>query len=124
MMDKISASDHKVYMETARRRAQAHASGSDERRERAWAAARRAAAFIKERYPAARIRAFGSLLYPDSFGERSDIDLAVESIPWPGYLSVWGQVERSEPEFKIDLVDVGIVSEGLRAVIKDEGIEL
>ena len=120
----ISVSDYTAYMQTARRRARTWPSDQAERRERAWAAARRAVAFVKELYPTARVRVFGSLLYPDSFGPQSDIDLAVEGIEWPEYLRVWSALEKREPEFEIDLIDVGIVSEGLRAHIEREGVPL
>jgi predicted nucleotidyltransferase len=117
----ISPRDYTAYMRTARQRAQAASTRWAERREKAWAAARRAAAFIQEQYPTADVRVFGSLLYPDSFGPRSDIDLAVEGVKWPEFLRLWSAVEKREPEFEIDLVDVGIVSAGLRAHIEREG---
>ena len=90
----------------------------------AWAAARRIAAEIHRLYPSARLWAFGSLLYPDSFGPRSDIDLAVAGMDWPDYLRVWSAMERREPDFEIDLVDVAIVSDSLRMHIEREGIPL
>lgn len=113
--------DYTKYMETARRRAQARMPRESERYARAWRVARSAAALIQERYPGAQVCAFGSILYPDSFEEGSDIDLAVEGIPWPDYLRVWGELERRESEFEIDLVDLGLVSPTLRAVIEREG---
>ena len=116
-----SPRDYSAYMRTARQRAQAASTRWAERREKAWEAARRAAAFIKEQYPTAAVRVFGSLLYPDSFGPKSDIDLAVEGVKWPEFLRLWSAVEKREPEFEIDLVDVGIVSAGLRAHIEREG---
>ena len=118
--------DYTPYLRTARRRAQTARTSVRwaERREQAWTVARRTAEFIKKSYPAARVRLFGSLLYPDSFGPKSDIDLAVEGVEWPDYLRLWGVLERREPEFEIDLVDVGIVSAGLRAHIEREGISL
>ena len=120
----VSIRDYSVYRRTARLRAKAAAERWAERRERAWVVARRAAAFIKERRPSARVRAFGSLLYADSFGPKSDIDLAVEGIEWPEYLRVWSALEKREREFKIDVVDVGIVSAGLRAHIEKESVLL
>src|SRR2546428_2826079 len=97
-----------AYLQTARRRALARAAEAPwaERRDRAWEAARRAAAFINGSYPDTRVRAFGSILYPDSFGPQSDIDLAIEGIGWPEYFQVWSALEKLEPEFEIDLIDV------------------
>ena len=116
--------DEANYLETARRRAKAATARWAERRERAWSAARRAAAFIKSSYPQARILAFGSVLYPDSFGPQSDIDLALEGVGWPDYLRLWSALDKLEPEFEIDLVDVEAVSHSLRGLIEREGVAL
>ncbi len=94
------------------------------RRERAWAVAREIAAFLRERYQPARIRVFGSLLYPELFHAQSDIDLAVEGIPWPAYLHAWNDVERHFGEFKVDLIDLGMVSDRLRQRIDEQGVDL
>jgi predicted nucleotidyltransferase len=112
-----------AYLRTARRRARERAAEARwaERREKAWEAARRAAAFIKSSYPDARVRAFGSILYPDSFGPQSDIDLAVEGVGWPEYLHLWNAVDELEPEFEIDLIDIEIMSSSMRAVLEGEG---
>lgn len=120
----VSERDLAVYLHTARLRAQRPAASSVSRREEAWAAARRAAAFIRERCPNARVRVFGSLLHPDSFGARSDIDLAVDGVEWPEYFHVWSVLEAREPGFRIDLVDVSIVSDGMRRHIEREGVPL
>ena len=45
----------------------------------------------------------------------------MEGVKWSDYLRLWSAVEKREPEFEIDLVDVGIVSAGLRAHIEREG---
>jgi predicted nucleotidyltransferase len=113
-----------AYLQTARRRARAAESRWAERRQRAWEAARRAAVYIKAAYPRAHVRLFGSTLYPDSFGPRSDIDLAVEGVGWPGYLRLWSALDKLEPDFEIDLVDVEIVSSGLRALLERDGVSL
>jgi predicted nucleotidyltransferase len=113
-----------AYLRTARRRARAAQARWAERREQAWAAARRSAAFIKAAYPDAKVRAFGSVLYPDSFGKQSDIDLALDGVAWPDYLRLWSALDKLEPEFEIDLVDVEIVSSSLRALLEREGVSL
>jgi len=119
----LSTSQYATYLKTARRRTRATTRYA-QRREQAWEVARRAAAFIKERYPKARVRAFGSLLYPDSFTEKSDIDLAIEGIEWRDYLRIWGEIDKREKDFAIDLFDIGIVSKKLREHIEREGVPL
>ena len=94
------------------------------RRERAWSVAREIARFLRNQYQPARIRLFGSLLQPELFHAQSDIDLAVEGIPWLAYLRAWNEVERRFTEFKVDLIDPGIVSAGLRQVIEEQGVDL
>jgi uncharacterized protein len=116
--------DEAAYLQTARRRARAAEARWAERRRQAWEAAIRAAAFIKASFPHARVRAFGSVLYPDSFGPRSDIDLAIEGIGWPEYLQLWSALDSLEPDFEIDLIDIEIASSSLRALIEREGVAL
>ncbi len=118
----ISPAEMQLYLETARRRARASGAESSARHIQALKIAQKAVALIKSRYPAARVRLFGSILYPDSFDPHSDIDIAVEGIPWLDYLRLGSELESKEPEYKIDLVDVGIVSPGLRSHIEREGI--
>ncbi len=94
------------------------------RRERAWAVAREIASFLRDKYQPARIRLFGSLLYPEVFHAGSDIDLAVEGIPWPAYLRAWNDVERRFTEFKVDLLDLSVVSDRLRQCVEEQGVDL
>jgi uncharacterized protein len=94
------------------------------RRERAWAVAREIASFLRDHYQPARIRVFGSLLCPELFHAQSDIDLAVEGIAWPTYLRAWNEVERHFSEFKVDLIDLGMVSDRLRQRIEEQGVDL
>ncbi len=94
------------------------------RRERAWAVAREIADFLRATYQPTRIRVFGSLLHPELFHALSDIDLAVEGIPWPAYLRAWNDVERRFTEFKIDLIDLAMVSDRLRQSVAEQGVDL
>ncbi len=94
------------------------------RRERAWAVAREIADFLRDKYQPTRIRLFGSLLHPELFHAQSDIDLAVEGIPWPAYLRAWNDVERRFTEFKVDLIDLGVVSNRLQQCVEKQGVDL
>ena len=91
------------------------------RLDRAWAAARDIADFLRRKYQPARIIAFGSIVHPEVFGLHSDIDIAVEGVPWPDYLRAWNDVEERVTEFKVDLIDVAVVGPELRARIEREG---
>ncbi len=120
-MTNVTPPAYATYIRAARQRMETASTRWMERREQAWVIARQATAFIKEKYPQASVRVFGSLLYPDSFGPRSDIDLALDGVGWPEYLHLWSALERQLSEFVIDLVDVNIVAPELRAHIEREG---
>ena len=109
--------------QAARRRADRQIAA---RRERAWEVARQIADFLRQsrEYQPRRIVVFGSLVHPEMFSLHSDIDIAVEGIPWPAYLRAWNDVEERWPEFKVDLIDIGMVSERMRQRIDEQGQEL
>ena len=116
-----TASDYAPYLKHAREQAARRRREAAARREQAWAVARQIAGFLREKYRPARIVAFGSIVHPEAFGLHSDIDIAVDGIPWPDYLRAWNDVEEQFPEFKVDLIDVGVVSERMRQRIEKEG---
>ena len=88
------------------------------------AARREIAGFLRQEYHPRRIVAFGSLVHPDLFHHHSDVDIAVEGIPWPEYLRAWNAVQEKWPEFKVDLIDVAIISERMRQRIAEQGQQL
>ncbi len=100
--------DYTPYVKRAREQAARRRKEAAARLDRAWAVAR-------------QIAEFRSLMHPEMFGLHSDIDIAVDGIPWPDYLRAWNAVEEKFPEFKVDLIDVGIVSERMRKRIEAEG---
>ena len=121
-----SVRDYTPYLKHAREQAARHRADPQiaARRERAWEVARQIADFLRREYQPTRIVAFGSIVHPEMFGLHSDIDIAVDGIPWPEYLRAWNAVEERWPEFKVDLIDVGIVSERMRERIAEQGQEL
>jgi predicted nucleotidyltransferase len=76
---------------------------------------------LRENYQPARIIAFGSLVHSNSFGLHSDLDIAVEGIPWLDYLHACNDVEALFPLFKVDLIDIELVSDLVRRRIEPEG---
>ena len=115
--------DYTPYVKHAREQAALRRRQATARLERAWVVARQIADFLRAKYHPARIVVFGSLVHPEIFHLHSDIDIAVDGIPWPDYLRAWNDVEVRFPEFKVDLIDVGIVSERMRQRI-EEGREI
>ena len=87
-------------------------------------AARAAADLIRQRYGATRVCLFGSVLYPERFHERSDVDLAVEGLAPQSYLSAWALVNGPGGEFEIDLVTPDMCRPAIWKSAEQEGIEL
>ncbi|MGH2521377.1 MAG: hypothetical protein ACRDH2_02635 [Anaerolineales bacterium] len=88
-----------VYRESAKERARRTEAARRQRQEKAWEAARAAAALLKSRYHAARVVAFGSLTEPDRFHPWSDVDLAAWGLAAGDYLkpspACWTWAARS-----------------------------
>lgn len=121
ILSAMTVRDYTPYLEHARRQAVRRREQAAARLERAWNVARQIADFLHRKYQPTRVVAFGSIVHPEVFGLHSDIDLAVEGIPWPEYLRAWNDVEDLTTEFKVDLIDIGIVSPEMRAWIEEEG---
>lgn len=119
----ITPEQMKIYKRTARER-QAH----DEqqmltRRQAAWAVARQAAGWLKEKLGATRVIAFGSLAHGAWFHARSDIDLAVEGISPDDFIPAWASLDQLASPFEIDLIRYESAPPHLRQSI-DAGIEI
>ncbi len=109
------------YRAGARRREQQRAQALAARRERAWDVARRGAQMLKEQFGAARVAVFGSVLRPEVFFERSDVDLAVWGLDERLYLRAVSRLLDLDPEISVDLVEVEFASPRLREAIEQEG---
>ena len=96
----------------------------EERRQRGWEVARRAARWLRERYGATRVRVFGSLLYPSRFDFRSDIDLAVEGLDIKHYWEAVTHLYFFDDEISVELVDQDSCSETIWAVVGREGVDV
>lgn len=118
------AIDYASYVEHARRQEEARRKEAEPARRRAWEVAREIADFLRREYRPRRLVVFGSLVHPEVFGPRSDIDIAVDGIPWPAYLRAWNDIERRFTDFKVDLIDIGTVSPLMRKRIEEEGTVL
>lgn len=112
-----------AYLPGIRQRWRQHHDELARRRGAAWAAARRIAALLRARYAATQVIAFGSLVHPERFDERSDIDLAVAGISAEVFFKAWAAA-GAECTFSLDLVDLHDCSPALREVIEQEGVML
>jgi predicted nucleotidyltransferase len=92
------------------------------RHQRAWEIARQAAKILKEEFGASRVVLFGSLLHPELFHLRSDIDLAVWDIQH--YFRAVSRLIDIDPEFEFDLVPIEDARPRIFEIIQQEGVEL
>ena len=95
-----------------------------QRLERGRAVARKAAELLRRRFHAERVAVFGSLLSPERFDERSDVDLAVWGLPEEDFLRAVAAVISLDREITVDLVAVEQARPSLRERIENEGMEI
>jgi predicted nucleotidyltransferase len=120
----ITEKEMAVYQNAAREREELTRQEQEQRARRAWASARRAAAFLRDEFGARRVVLFGSLARGDRFHQRSDIDVAVEGIEPRAFWRAWSAVDSLDTEFEINLVDMQMASSALHCEIEKRGVEL
>ena len=94
------------------------------RMDKARQVASRAAAVLKTEFSVERVVVFGSLVDPELFHNRSDIDLAVWGIKERDYSRAVGVLQSIDPEFSIDLIVFEDAVAGLQRTILRNGVEL
>ena len=118
----ISQEEMEAYRRSARERAQKRQKALAGRRERAWKVARQSADMLKKEFGVSRVVLFGSLLHPQLFHSRSDVDLAAWDIQH--YFQAVARLLDLDPEIEINLVPFEDARPELQAVIEREGIDL
>lgn len=122
MVIQITPTQLEIYRKTARDREIQLRIEVDKRRKRAWDLAYQAANILKNEFSASRVAAFGSLLHPELFHLRSDIDLAVWDIQ--KYFHAVSRLMDIDPEFEFNLVPIEDASASLAEMISHEGKDL
>ena len=117
------ATEFAAYLPAIRRRWLAEQAAWRKRQEEAWAAAHQVAAILRTRFCARKVVAFGSLVHPGRFTDRSDIDLAVSGIPPATFFRAWATAGTA-CSFELDVVDLADCSPALRDLIDREGVTL
>jgi uncharacterized protein len=84
----------------------------------------KASLYLKEKYKAENVIAFGSINRKNDFNFSSDIDLAVSGINEKDYLFAVSGLIDLIPEFKIDLIRLEDVSEKFKKYIFDDGLKI
>jgi predicted nucleotidyltransferase len=70
------------------------------------------------------VTVFGSVLRPERFSERSDVDLAVWGLDERLYLKAVSALLDIDPGISVDLVEAEFARPALLAVIEEEGVAL
>jgi predicted nucleotidyltransferase len=113
-----------AYRAAARRRHEREQQELAQKEKRAWELARRSAVLLRERFAAARVVVFGSLVCKGCFTPWSDVDIAAWGIRPEDTFRAIGAVMDITSEIEINLVDVNTCSTSLLDVIVREGVEL
>ncbi|MBL7163818.1 MAG: nucleotidyltransferase domain-containing protein [Anaerolineales bacterium] len=123
MLD-ISPEKIAVFRKTAQRRRERERGEIERRKEKAWAAARRAATLLKEQFCATRVVVFGSLVHDGCFTRWSDVDIAAWGIAPEETFRAIGAVMDMESPLDVNLVDVSTCRPSILEMIKEEGVDL
>ncbi len=113
-----------VYRQTAQRKKRQMQEQVEARLERAWKAARIAAAILRDEFLATDVVVFGSLVQPELFHIRSDIDLAVWGLDEHCYFRAVGRLQGIDPEISVDLILIDDAGESLLKIILEEGVKI
>lgn len=122
VMTTLSPSQMEIYRKKARQRAIKRQKELESRFTHAWEVARQGADMLKRDFGATRVVVFGSLLHPQLFHARSDIDLAGWEIQ--DYFRAVSRLLDLDPEFEFDLIPMEEAKETIRQVVLAEGIDL
>ena len=119
----VSAGSSEYFVELRRREAEKLRQRLD-RHTRAQKAVRTADEVLRKRFDATRVRTFGSVLHPESFHLRSDIDIAVEGIDPLLLIKDWCAISSAAPGFELDLITPDECRPEVWAYVESEGVEV
>lgn len=112
------------YRETALQRRLGIQNRNRQRLERGWVVAREAALVLYRSFKAQKVAAFGSLVHPERFHARSDVDLAVWGVPESDFLRAVAAVSSLVQDIETDVIAVEQAPAALRMTIEKEGVSL
>lgn len=118
----ISPEEMEIYRRSAQERSQKRQKNLNERRQRALALAHQAAQILREEFGATRVVLYGSLLRPELFHLRSDVDLAAWDVQH--YFRAVARLLDLDPEIEINLAPIEDVRPSLRTTIEKDGVEI
>jgi predicted nucleotidyltransferase len=113
-----------TYRQTALRRRADPENKRQQRLAQGWEVARKAAGLLRCRFAVQRVAVFGSLIHPERFHTRSDVDLTAWGLNERDYLRAVAAVTGLDKEISVDLIAVEEAPESLRDLIRAEGSSL
>ncbi|MEW6717609.1 MAG: nucleotidyltransferase domain-containing protein [Chloroflexota bacterium] len=113
-----------IYRTSAQKRRQQEQPEIEQRRQRAWEAARKAARLLKQEFKASRVVLFGSLARETGFTHWSDVDIAAWGLAPEDTFRAIGVIMDMKTEVLVNLVDINTARPSLLEVIEREGIVL
>jgi uncharacterized protein len=120
----LSKEEIEVYRRSFRKVRKLESRKVQQRRERAWALAHKAASILKEKYDANRVVVFGSLARKNTFTIWSDIDLAAWGVRPEDTFRAIGEVFDLDEEIVVNLVDINAAPRSIIETIEKDGIEI
>ncbi|MDZ7291117.1 MAG: nucleotidyltransferase domain-containing protein [candidate division KSB1 bacterium] len=116
--------DYEPYIRKLRERRAQEKLLAEKKRHEALELAKEIAKVLKMSFSARQVILFGSVLSPEAFHLRSDIDMAVVGIPLDKFFTAYGHVLSMARNFNVDLVDLGNCRPAVSEKIEKEGIKL
>jgi uncharacterized protein len=120
----LSKEEIEVYRRSIRKVRKLESRKVQQRRERAWTLAYKAALILKEKYNANRVVVFGSLARKNTFTIWSDIDLAAWGVRPEDTFRAIGEVFDLDEEIVVNLVDINAAPRSIIETIEKDGIEI
>jgi predicted nucleotidyltransferase len=120
----LTSEDMEQYRSFLKEKEEKEKIALQQRYNKAWDIARKAAEILYDKYCAKKVLVFGSLTNPEKFTKWSDIDLAVWGIPDDSFYKAVAEMISLNSEINIDLVDPEVCGDDLKRAIEMEGLKV
>lgn len=117
----VPAEQIAIYRKTAEQNLQNSHVQREKRREKAWRLVQLASSLLKEKFGAAKVMVFGSLIHEDCFTLWSDVDIAAWGISPLDTFNAMGEIRELDENIEINLIDINICQASLLERILQEG---
>ena len=112
------------YREGARQRRERRRLALEARHAKAWRLAAEGAEILKREFGAGRVVAFGSIVVPGHFHQRSDVDLITWGVAENLYLNAVARLLSLDREISVDLIRAEEAPSALLTTAEREGVTI